>query len=507
MLSTRPRRSRNAARARQGRASFFPLKRGLFASALLYAAAGATPAFASPPLAVANPDALEAPEADVAIQGQQTNFMTGIWSRQTLFGDMGGLRSFLGRAGITLDLTETSELLGNLTGGTAKGHAYDGLTTATLQMDTKQAFGWEGGLFNASALQIHGTNLSERYLSTLNTASGIEATPETRLWELWYQQSFFNKKFDIKIGQQSLDQEFMVSTYAATFVNTMFGWPGVPSYDLPSGGPAYPLSGLGVRARGQIAPSLTALFGVFAGDPSGNREDTSGTNFSLNGSTLFIGELQYGINQPVEGEMDLGTDGGNNNALPGMYKLGAWYHNGSFADQRFDTNGVPLVNPGSNGIGAQHHGNYSIYAVADQMVWRPDPAEPKSLGVFARVMYAPTDQNLVRASANLGVTLKAPFNGRDNDTAGLAVTYIKVSDQARQSDQDFIDENPGTFALLRSSETVLEATYQYQVTPWWVLQADAQYVFNPGGGIVNPNDPTQKIKNEFVLGLRTNITF
>ncbi|CAM2156068.1 porin [Pararobbsia alpina] len=503
MISTRPRHRRDAALTRQGGAPFSHLKRGLLASAVIFASAGAAPAFASP-MAQVNPDALDAPEADVAIKGQQTDFFSGIWTRSTLLGDMGGLRSFLGRAGITLDINETSELFGNLSGGIDKGHAYDGLTVATIQMDTKQAFGWEGGLFNVSGEQIHGTNLSTRYLGTLNTASGIEATPETRLWELWYQQSFFNKKFDIKIGQQSLDQEFMVSTYGLTFVNTMFGWPGVPSYDLPSGGPAYPLSGLGVRVRGQIAPGLTGLFGVFAGDPSGNRDDNHGTNFSLNGSTLFIGELQYGINQPVEGDMDLG---GNNNALPGMYKLGAWYHNGSFADQRFDSNGVPLVSPDSNGIGAQHHGNYSIYAVADQMIWRPDPAEPKSLGVFARVMYAPTDQNLVRASANLGLSLKAPFSGRDNDVAGIAVTYIKVSDQARQSDQDFIDENPGMFALLRSSETVIEATYQYQVAPWWILQADAQYVFNPGGGIVNPNDPTQKIKNEFVLGLRTNITF
>lgn len=506
MISTRPRRSRIRALAGDGGAFIRSRKRASLASSCLVAFALSAPAFADEPPLKANPDALEAPEADVAIKAQPTNFFTGIWTRETLFGDMGGLRSFLGKAGITFDLTETSELLGNLTGGTSHGHAYDGLTTATLQMDTKQAFGLEGGLFNVSGLQIHGRNLSTDTLQSLNTASGIEATPGTRLWELWYQQSFFDKKADIKIGQQSLDQEFMVSTYASTFVNTMFGWPGVPSYDMPSGGPAYPLSGLGVRVRGQIAPSLTALFGVFAGDPSGNREDTHGTNFSLNGGTMFIGELQYALNQPTEGDMDLGG-AGTGNALPGTYKIGAWYNNASFADQRFDTNGVPLVSGDSNGIGAPHHGNYSVYAVVDQMVWRPDPGEPKSLGVFARVMYAPTDQNLVRASANLGATLKAPFAGRDDDTAGLALTYIKVSDRVRQSDQDFINENPGTFALLRSSETVLEATYQYQVTPWWILQADAQYTWNPGGGIVNPNDPTQKIKNEFVLGLRTNITF
>ena len=87
-----------------------------------------------------------------------------------------------------------------------------------LQLDTKRAFGWYGGTFNVSALQIHGSNLSADNLLTLQTASGIEADRSTRLWELWYQQKFLEEdRLDIKIGQQSLDQEFMVSQNAQLF--------------------------------------------------------------------------------------------------------------------------------------------------------------------------------------------------------------------------------------------------------------------------------------------------
>jgi porin len=53
----------------------------------------------------------------------------------------------------------------------------------------------------------------------------------------------------------------------------------------------------------------------------------------------------------------------------------------------------------------------------------------------------------------------------------------------------------------------VEATYQYEVTPWLQLQPDVQYVFNPGGGLANPSNPTQRIRNELVLGARTNISF
>ncbi|KGT00930.1 carbohydrate-selective porin, OprB family protein [Burkholderia pseudomallei] len=60
---------------------------------------------------------------------------------------------------------------------------------------------------------------------------------------------------------------------------------------------------------------------------------------------------------------------------------------------------------------------------------------------------------------------------------------------------------------VRRAETLIEATYQYQVTPWWQLQGDFQYAFRPGGGIPNPNEPGSRIGNEAIVGVRTTITF
>jgi porin len=455
-------------------------------------------AFADEPQVDAQP---EAPEADLAIQAQPSNFLTGIWNRQTLFGDMGGIRPWLGKYGATLTITETSEYLANLRGGLKTGGTYDGLTTATLSVDTSKALGIPGGTFNVSGLNIHGRNLSQYNLGTLNTASGIEAQDTTRLWELWYQQSFLDKRIDVKVGQQSIDQEFIGSPSAALFANTMFGWPALPSYDMPNGGPAYPLADLGVRVRGQITPSVTALVGVFDGDPLGNNPNNlSGTNFNLHNGALYIGELQYALNQPAEGQMDTGPS----NALPGVYKLGVWYNNERFADTFVDDAGQPLPTS-ATGNPQQHRGNYSFYAVADQMVWRPDPTGAKSLNVFARVMGAPGDRNLVSFAANLGVVLKGPFDGRDSDSVGLALTYIKVGNHITDLDQ-YSAALAGTPYGVRTSETALEATYQYQVNPWLQLQADAQYTFNAGAG-QNPSDPTQPLRNTFVVGMRANITF
>eukprot|EP01042_Synura_sphagnicola_P018675 gene18675-23606_t len=199
-------------------------------------------AYAAPP-----PISIPASSDNAAYEGA-SSFWDGLQRSNTLLGDMGGLRSALSSHGISLGIQETSEYLGNTSGGKRQGFEYEGLTTVTMQLNTQRAFGLYGGLFNVSALQIHGNNLSASNLNSLQTASGIEADRGTRLWELWYDQKFLDEdRLDIKVGQQSLDQEFMVSSNALYFVNTMFGWPMLPSADMPAGGPAYPLSALGTR--------------------------------------------------------------------------------------------------------------------------------------------------------------------------------------------------------------------------------------------------------------------
>ena len=441
--------------------------------------------------------------------GAEKDFWTGFWRRPTMLGDIFGLRPWLGSFGVAFNLQEISEVLGNATGGFKRGATYDGLTTMTLQLDPEKLFGVENGLFNASALQIHGRNLSAENLGTLQTASGIEADRVTRLWELWYQQGFGDGASDVKFGQQSLDQEFMVSQYAALFVNTMFGWPMVPSADMLAGGPAYPLSALGLRLRAKPTDSLSLLAGVFNDDPAtlhaGDPQlsDASGTAFRLGDGALLIAEAQYSLNQPGLGEMDTGSGGAL--GMPGTYKLGMWYDSGNFADQRFDDTGLSLADPASDGIPRLHRGNFSIYAVMDQMIWRPSPDSPQSLGFFLRPMGAPADRNLIDLSLNAGLTLKDPLPARDNDTAGIGFGYAQVSGRASARDRDTGFFSGAAFPV-RSSEKFVELTYQYQLAPWWQLQPDLQYVFNPGGGIQNPAT-SARVRNEAVVGVRTTVTF
>jgi len=435
-------------------------------------------------------------------------FASGLSRSNLLFGDMWGLRSELSHYGISFAIQETSEVLGNVTGGTRRGVDYDGLTQMIVQVDMRRAFGWYGGLFNVSAMQIHGRNLSTDNLQSLQTASGIEADRATRLWELWYQQKLLPEdRLDIRIGQMSVDQEFIVSQNASYLMNTMFGWPMVPSADMPGGGPAYPLSAPGVRLRYRPIDPMTFLLGVFNGSPvrynygDPQMRNPSGTSFPLNGGVLIMGEVQY--TYPSLGTM-LYPD--QSAPLSRLYKLGFWYNSERFDDLAVDDGGLSLANPSSSGVPRQHHGDFSIYAVMDQMLW-VDPNEgDRTINFFARAMGTPQqDRNLISVSLNVGLTFHEPILHRDDDTFAIGMGWAKVSQSVAALDLA-TGAFSGTYNPVRTSETYLELTYQYQVTPWWQLQPDVQYMFNPGGGILNPTDGTI-IRNELVLGMRTNILF
>lgn len=447
--------------------------------------------------------------------GQGTpGFLPGMLGQSTMLGDMLGMRSYLASKGITYGITETSEVLGNATGGVHRGADYDGLTTLSVGLDTARAFGLVGGAFNLSAFEIHGRSVSADNLYTLQTASGIEASDTFRLWELWYDQATRDGRTDLKIGQQSVDQEFITSTYSTLFLNTVMGWPAVPSYDLYAGGPAYPLSSLGVRLRTVRGP-VTAQVGAYDDNPPGGPFDAdsqlrgaerSGTAFHLGTGVLVLAELQYALGQPVTGQ-DV-HPGDVRPTLPGTYRLGAWYDSGAFPDRRFD--GLSLAAPPGDGTLRLQRNNYSVYFSGDQQVWL-DRAAVRSVGVFLRVMGAPADRNLLSFSGDTGVTLKAPLLSRPNDSLGFGYGIAKLSPDASALVQVTRSFAQDTSIPVPSSESFVELTYQMQIAPWWMVQPDFQYVWTPGGGISNPLNPdgraTPRIGNEAVFGIRTNITF
>ena len=375
-------------------------------------------------------------------------------------------------------------------------------TDATLDLNLETLVGWAGATIHANAWQIHGRGLSGNNTKNLLTISNIEADRGTLLSDLYLDQTAFDGVVSLRVGQQAVDDEFIVSKTAALFVNSTFGYPALPSAAQPSGGPDYPFATPGVRLKLAPTDQLTILAGAFNGDPAGpgagdpQLRNPSGTAFRTSDGVLGFLEAQYAVNQSKDAA-----------GLPATYKLGAWFDTERVADLRVDRNGLSLADSRSDGVARKHDGDWSLYAIADQMVWRKPGTDDQGLTLFARLMGAPADRSLMDLYADGGFSFKGPFEGRDDDQAGLAIGYGRISDDASRFDADLRRTMPGR--PIRDQESIIELTYTAQVTPWWQLQPDLQYVVHPGGHVPLPDDPSQgrAIGNATVVGLRTTITF
>ncbi|HEV2301139.1 MAG TPA: carbohydrate porin [Stellaceae bacterium] len=423
---------------------------------------------------------------------------------QTLTGDWAGLRDRLDERGIEIGIEYIGEGFADVSGGIHRGTIYEGRLEVGLHLDLQKLVGWTGASFHASAFQIHGHEPSANLVGNLLAVSGSEAFATTRLYTLWLQQDLFGDKLSARFGQLAADDEFFVSDTAADLVNATCGWPGLSALDMTSGGPAYPLATPGVRVKVQPNENLAWLTGVFSGNPAGSHCteepqvcDSSGTTFSLAGGVLVMSEVQYSINQEKKAA-----------GLPGTYKFGFWRESGSFADQHFGLNvAEDEVSLGSGEAVAPvlQHGDFGIYAVADQTLWRLSGEGERGLSGFARLGGAPADRNLVSFYADGGFGFKGPIPGRDDDNVVLGVAYAKISPDAVASDESARLLEPGL--PVRSYETVIELTYLAKIIPGWVLQPDLQYVIHPAGGVPNPNGGAGPIRDALLLGLRTRLTF
>ncbi len=415
--------------------------------------------------------------------------------------DPGNIGATLARNGVSLTAIYLGEALGAFSGASKRSSIYMGRLDLQLDVDMGKLAGLQGLAVHANAYQIHGRGLSGCCLGNLATASGIEATPSTRLYELWAEQTLLGGALAVRAGQLAADTEFLVSQYAGVFVNATFGWPVLTSANQPNGGPAYPLATPGVRLKLTPTEGVVLLAALFNGDPAGpgpdaQRRNASGTAFRLQDRPLAIAELAWSYNQGKE-------DGG----LPGSVKLGGWHHFGSFASLSQDANGRSLLDPASSGIPRRTRGSGGVYAVLDQLVWRLPGSDDAGVGVFARIGGSPSGSSPVDLYADGGITAKGLVPGRPGDTLGLAAAYMRVGAGARALDRD-----QGAFGTLgfpiRSSETALELTYQAEVVPGLTLQPDLQYVIRPGGRVPDPRRTDgAPIRNATVLGLRATVRY
>jgi porin len=385
------------------------------------------------------------------------------------------VRAAFAQRGVLYGVNWIGEYFNVLSGGNSRGPSFDGRLEVYTDVDLEKLIGWKGGAFHANGYYIHGIGPSTEHVGNLFAVSNVEALETVRLFEIWFEQSLLDDKLKVRVGQLGADSDFFISQTATQFFNGTFGWAGIVAADMTQGGPAYPLTSLGVRAAYSPTDNLTILAAVFNGSPADpNAEDPQkdnrhGTEFRLGDPPLVMIEGQF--------KYDVG--------LPGTAKLGGW--------KQFNHYAPEFLNPDILDT------DYGLYGIIDQQIWKG--GDDRGVSVFARVSGSPDKQSLISAYVDTGIVFTGFVPGRSKDSFGAAFGYGAISNDLRK--QQIADAEP----VVSDFESVLEINYLAHIRPGFSIVPDFQYIWNPGGRIASEADPAKPIEDSAVIGVRTNISY
>jgi len=398
---------------------------------------------------------------------------TGIWDRSQLTGDWGGLRSQWSDAGFAPFGSWTGEIWDNTRGGLRSGMTQDMLTILGFDEDLGKAVGWNGTSVHAEFHWLQGQS-PDANTKSFNSPTDYDAVNHVRVYSIYAAQKLAEGQVSFRAGQFGADSDFFQTDSAAMFVNAGFTAPPTLFGQTLANGdlavPQYPVAAPGVFAR--FDPKnipMYAMAGVYDGDPGPDKSYNHGFDWKTGNSAVVIGEIGQSYK--------LGS-------LAGTTKVGGFYHGGTFRNW----------NTGGTGSGVE-----GLYAIIEQTFLQGTPdASGNTSPVLTGYGYAgwagPDSRVAPDNTVSGGVNWHGPIPGRDNDVAGLAVLYTEFS--ADYTSSAFNPNGPGA---THKAETVLEATYNAAITPWFNLQPDVQFIFNPA------NAPTSA--TAVVIGARVVVAF
>ncbi|MFT3788592.1 MAG: carbohydrate porin [Tepidisphaeraceae bacterium] len=295
----------------------------------------------------------------------------------------------------------------------------------------------EGGTLYTS-FQSNGGDVFYDRVGDFSGSSNISASHRDQIAELFYEQKLMNDRLRLKAGKIDVNGEFGVADNAGEFVNSTFAWSA--SF---VGMPTYPDASYGGMV--EFAPNDTYFVraGVFDGaGAQGYRTGMRGVRTLFGDPSDLYYVLEAGAN------CSLCRD------LPGTIKVGLFRHTGDFT--RFD--------------GSTANGVNGAYFIVDQCLFKEEPANDEDIQALSMfVRGAVTDRNVadVPWSIAAGVQWIGAVPGRDDDVCGCGVSYngfTNASDAVRHGD-----------------EVVLELFYKAQLTHYFYVKPDVQYILSPSG--------------------------
>ena len=392
------------------------------------------------------------------------------WAQNTMLGDLFGARSGLQNAGITFQGSATLDFVNALAGAPVNGFSMVSLIDVNLSGDTERMFGLKGGEifldFQSAAQTRQLSELVPDYwgFDAINSGGSF-----TELSQYWYQQQIIGDRFMVKFGKIDSNVDFAVPCTGINFVNSAAYFPGVLVADMPT----YPRQAGGVEILTKPFEHFDVRVGFFDGSSQFVNRTTgaNGSNTGSHGLGSFLWDNPGSYFLIAEAGPDWSVDG----------------HNGKFRAGWFEQLGNTYIS-GVNGDSVGN-GPAGTYAYANQQLFNADQEGLQGLEVFGQFGWSDPNQNPTHWSMMLGSQWQGLIDDRPNDTVGLLWAYNQFTGN------NSLTTAPG------SSETILETFYNVQVSPWFSIQPDMQYISQ-----TSP-DSAENIPGAFVFTLRLTFVF
>jgi porin len=391
---------------------------------------------------------------------------TGRGPHGHLLGDWGGERTRLLERGVSFDFQYVSDSLWNLKSVQSEEFASWNRFRGTVNIDFGALTGHKDLYFHATALWQAGGNLGA-YLGLLTSPSGMSSMNTFRLDSWWFEKRWLGERLTLRAGQFAGQDFYGAQHYAASFIFEPMGYAlgnlftTVESFDPPS------TPAMEVRVIPWKNFYVKSMVGAgdrepFAHNPTGLVPQFRGTPVSISEIGFTPGKKATGVRafDDVEGRK----------GYSGLYQFGASYNPGHFY----------------TATGARQSGNYLLYWMASQALWRADPNGGKGLDGTVAYDWSPANINRNDTIFTAGLRFNEPVPLPIHNT--ISVGYVRncLSPQ-------FVP--PGTPPW--KCEHGFELNTLLDPMPMLLLQPVVQYYENVGG----------RSGRAVVFGFRTKVEF
>lgn len=368
------------------------------------------------------------------------------FAEDNLTGDWGGARSKAAKGGFLFEGLARVDALRNR-GGISNGSRHITHLDFKMRMDLEKAAGWNGGSAMINVLSDGGWGPNARHVGAQMGVTNVEvnAPTTTRLFQAWLQQSMFDDRLAVLAGLYPIDSEFFTMDSAGVFIGPQYGTPA--DLALTRGPSIFNNSAFGLRAKWNVAKTVYAMGAVLDGIPNDPaRPRSTAIRFAKGDGSFSIGELGW-------------LPEAENEKFKGHAKaaIGLWGYSTKVADQL------------TSELRYQRGG----YVLGERTLVRLGGSDDRFLTAFARYTWGDGDSTAVKNSLNLGLHAKGPVASRPDDIIGFAWTRAGMSQKWRD-----VQTVPGS---TKASESALEITYRYALTPYFAIQPNFQQITNPGG--------------------------